>query len=75
MIIKTNEDLAHAVQGAIAESGYRKTYIAEKMGISRQAFTNFMNKANFSINDANRVLSVIGYETEIKIHKKDEIIH
>lgn len=42
------------------------------MGISRQAFTNFMNKSNFSLDDANKILSIIGYETITKIHKKDE---
>lgn len=72
MAIKTNQELAQAVNGAIAESGIKKYFIAEKMGISRQAFTNFMNKSNFSIDDANKILSIIGYETETKIHKKDE---
>ncbi len=72
MAIKTNKELAQAVNGAIAESGVKKYSIAEKMGISRQAFTNFMNKSNFSIDDANKILSIIGYETETKIHKKDE---
>lgn len=71
-MIKTNQELAQAVNGAIAESGIKKYSIAEKMGISRQAFTNFMNKSNFSIDDANKILSIIGYETETKIHKKDE---
>jgi len=45
MEIHTNQELVQAVNGAIAESGYKKFYIAEQMGISRQAFTNFMNKA------------------------------
>lgn len=72
MAIKTNQELAQAVNGAIAESGIKKYSIAEKMGISRQAFTNFMNKANFSIDDANKILSIIGYETETKINKKGE---
>lgn len=72
MAIKTNQELAQAVNGAIAESGIKKYSIAGKMGISRQAFTNFMNKSNFSIDDANKILSIIGYETETKIHKKDE---
>ena len=72
MTIKTNGDLVKAVNGAIAESGYKKLYIAEKMGISRQAFTNFMNKSNFSLDDANKILSIIGYETITKVNKKDE---
>lgn len=72
MTIKNNNDLVNAIKGAIAESGYKKSYIAEKMGISRQAFTNFMNKSNFSLDDANRILSIIGYETITKVNKKNE---
>lgn len=72
MAIKTNQELTQAVNGAIAESGIKKYSIAEKMGISRQAFTNFMNKSNFSIDDANKILSIIGYETMTEIHKKNE---
>ncbi len=72
MEIHTNHELVQAVNGAIAESGYKKFYIAEQMGISRQAFTNFMNKANFSLDDANKILSIIGYETKTKINKKSE---
>lgn len=72
MTIRTNKELAQAVNGAIAESGVKKYSIAEKIGISRQAFTNFMNKSNFSLDDANKILSIIGYETVTKIHKKDE---
>lgn len=71
-MIKNNNELVKAVNGAIAESGCKKFYIAEKMGISRQAFTNFMNKANFSLDDANKILDIIGYETTTEIHKKSE---
>ena len=44
MTIKTNQELAQAVNDAIKESGYKKSYISDKLGISRQAFSNFMNK-------------------------------
>lgn len=74
MAIKTNKELAQAVKGAIAESGYKKSYIADQLGISRQAFTHFLQKANFSIDDANKILSIIGYETNTKVDKKSEII-
>ena len=68
MAIKTNQELAQAVKGAIAESGYKKSYIADQLGISRQAFTHFF------IDDANKILSIIGYETNTKVDKKSEII-
>ncbi len=74
MTIKTNQELAQAVKGAIAESGYKKSYIADQLGISRQAFTHYLQKANFQIDDANKIFDNIGYKVIAKIDKKDEII-
>lgn len=74
MTIKTNQELAQAVKGAIAESGFKKSYIADQLGISRQAFTHFLQKANFSIDDANKILNIIGYKASAKVDKKIEII-
>lgn len=72
MAIRTNKELAQAVNEVIKESGYKKSYISDKLGISRQAFSNFMNKSNFSLDDANKILEIIGQSTLTTIHKKDE---
>lgn len=72
MTINTNQELAQAVNQAIKESGYKKSYIADQLGISRQAFSNFMNKSNYSLDDANKILSIIGYKTIAEIHKINE---
>lgn len=69
MAIKTNQELAQAVNEAIKESGIKKVFIAEKLGISRQALTHFLQKANFSIDDANKILDIIGYEASAKVDK------
>lgn len=69
MIIKNNQDLVQAVNEAIKKSGYKKNWIAEQMGISRQALTHFLQKANFSLDDANKVLQIIGYNVSAKIDK------
>lgn len=69
MAIKTNQDLAQAVNEAIKESGYKKNWIAEQLGISRQALTHFLQKANFSIDDANKILDIIGYKASAKVDK------
>ena len=70
--IKTNQELVQAINDAIKESGYKKSYISDKLGISRQAFSNFMNKANFSLDDANKILEIIGLNTSTEIHKNNE---
>lgn len=72
MAIKTNQELAQAVNEAIKNSGYKKSFISDKLGISRQAFSNFMNKANFSLDDANKILAIIGQSTSTEIHKNSE---
>lgn len=71
MDIKNNDDLKIAVLKAIDDSGYKKSFIADKMGISRQAFSNFLNKSNFSLDDANKILNVINMYSITEIHKKD----
>lgn len=71
MEIKNNDELVKAVNDAISESGYKKSYIADKLEISRQGLSNLLAKQNFSLDDANKILSVIGYETLTKVNKKD----
>ncbi len=67
MVIHTNKELAQAVNTAIKESGYKKIFIAEKLGISNQNFNRLMGKKNFSIDDANSILNIIGYDAKIVI--------
>lgn len=70
MTIKSNDELKQAVNQAIKESGYKKIWIAEQLGISNQNFNRLIQKKAFSIDDANKILSTIGYETITKINKK-----
>ncbi len=69
-MIKNNDDLRQAVDETIKESGYKKSWIAEQLGISRQGFSNLLNKSNFSLDDANKILNVINKKTETKINEK-----
>ena len=70
MAIKTNQELAQAVNETILQTGIKKTFISEKLGISRQALDKLLDKKNFSIEDANKILSVIGYSIECIIKKE-----
>ena len=74
MAIKTNQELAQAVNDVIKESGYKKNWIADQLGISRQALTHFLQKANFSIDDANKILKLVDCEAEITIKKMQKLI-
>lgn len=70
MTIKTNKELAQAVNEAIKESGIKKNWIAEQLGIQRESFARALNKKQFSLDDANKILELLGMETETKITKK-----
>lgn len=73
MEIKTNKELQQAVNDAIEASGIKKTFIANKLGISRQAFYKMMNeKETFSLDDANSILKLIGMSAEVVINKVDK---
>lgn len=70
MDINNNSELLQAVNDAIKESGYKKSWIANQLGISRQGFSNLLNKSNFSLDDANRILAIINKKTVTKINEK-----
>ena len=59
MAIKTNQELAQAVNEAIKESGIKKTALAEKIGLSRQGLDKLLQKKSFSLDDANQILNII----------------
>lgn len=68
--IASNIDLVQAVNSAIAESGYQKSYIAEQLGMTRQNLSKMLAKSNFTVHDANRILEIIDYKMEIELQKK-----
>jgi len=67
MEIHTNQELAQAIEKIIDDNGIKKIWLSEKIGISNQNFNRLMNKKNFSLDDANRILNVIGYNANIII--------
>lgn len=71
MDITSNKELSEAIDQIIQESGYKKGYIAEQLGISNQNFSRLLNKKHFSLDDANKILNVIGYQASMSIIKKD----
>lgn len=60
-------ELAVLVDNYINSHGFKYKFIAENLDMSRQALYNLLRKKNFNINDANRILSVIGYKIEYDI--------
>lgn len=67
MEIRTNKELSDTVAQIIRDNGIKKTWIAEKLGISRQAVDNLLAKQSFSVDDANKILNLIGRNATIKV--------
>lgn len=60
----TNKDLSALVNQTIKNNGINKTFISDKLGVTRQQIDNLLNKKQFSIDDANKILNIIGYEID-----------
>lgn len=71
MIIKSNYELSKTIDKLITESGMKRTYISDKLGIKNQNLKRFIYKDNLSLDDAKKILEIIGYKSEIIISKKD----
>lgn len=71
MAIKTNKELSQAIENAIEKSGYKKIYISEQIGIKSQNLKRYIYKNNMSLDDANKLLDMIGLQATITISKKD----
>lgn len=59
--------LAVLIDQFIQDHGYKYTFIADKIGMSKGTLYNFLRKKNFTIDDANRILSAIGYKVDYDI--------
>lgn len=68
-IIKNNQELSQAVSKAIKESGIKKIVLAEKIGLTRQGLDKLLQKQSFSLDDANKILSVIHLSVSAKINE------
>lgn len=73
MDIKTNQELSQAIEKAIEDSGYKKQYIAEQIGIKGQNLKRYIYKNNMSLDDANKLLDMIGLQAAINISQKKDL--
>lgn len=69
MEIHTNQELAQAIDDLILQNGIKKTWLSDKMGIANQNFNRLLTKKNLSVDEANKVLKLLGYHAKIIIEK------
>lgn len=68
--VNTNSELSKTIDGLISEKGIKKTWLAERLGVANQNVNKLINKKNISLDDANKILSLIGYKASICIEKE-----
>ena len=59
MVINSTYQLREAVKKAIADSGIKKTYLADKLNLTRQGLDKMLNKKQFTLDDANKILNLL----------------
>lgn len=62
MKYENNEQFILEIRKAILESGDTQKHISDKLGITPQALTKLLNKKNFGMEDAKRILDCIEYD-------------
>lgn len=65
IIYKDNEQILIEIKKLILESKTTQREIADKLGIKPQGLTKILNKKNFSFEDAQKILFVMGYDLVI----------
>lgn len=68
-MINNNAELAQAVELAIKESGITKTFLAQKIGLTRQGLDKMIQKKSFSLDDANKILKLINKSVSAQINE------
>lgn len=62
IIYKNNEQILIEIKKLMLETKVTQKEIAEKLNIKPQGLTKMMNKKNFGFNDAQKILSAMGYD-------------
>lgn len=64
--------LAIEVDNFIKAKGVKKTFISKEIGITPSYLQSLLEKDNFTVDDANRILAAIDCQLDIKIIPKDQ---
>ena len=67
-----NDQLQTELKKLLLDEKTSQRALAEKMEIKPQGLTKLLNKKNFSFDDAQRILSVLGYSLVISFEKASD---
>lgn len=66
---ENNEQIVIEIKKLMLENKISQREIASKLGITPQGLTKLLNKKNFGFEDAQKILSAMGYELVLAFAK------
>ena len=66
---ENNEQIVIEIKKLMLETKMSQREIADKMNIKQQGLTKLLNKKNFGFEDAEKILSVMGYNLIIDFER------
>ena len=75
MEYKGNKGLLIEYKKLLLEEGKTQTYIANALGMTRQAFASYTKKEHFTFDDLQRLLAPLGYSLAYDFIKSDDTDH
>lgn len=73
IIYKDNEQIVIEIKKLMLENKISQREIADKMNIKPQGLTKILNKKNFGFEDAERILSAMGYNLIVDFQSSLEV--
>ncbi len=73
IIYKDNEQIVIEIKKLMLENKISQREIADKMNIKPQGLTKILNKKNFGFEDAERILSAMGYNLIVDFQSNPKV--
>ena len=73
IIYKNNQQIVIEIKKLMLEKQVSQREIAERLNIKPQGLTKLLNKKNFGFEDAEKVLSALGYDLVLDFSEKKEV--
>ena len=73
IVYENNQQIVIEIKKLMLEKQISQREIAEKLGIKPQGLTKLLTKKNFGFEDAEKVLSALGYDLVLDFSEKKEV--
>lgn len=74
MRYNNNDDIVALIDNYLNINGIKKTFLAEKMGITRQRLNSIFQKKNINLDDLKQIADALGLDVEINLVEKKKRI-